>query len=318
MIFLIHPLDLNVKVRALAGSQSSGINSLTRITCVGVSLSRVLYSSTRKKALFAIHSIEYLFRLLVSLKLVRRSPYFSQLILSGMRLLSLHKILLVMGLASSDGFSPFQQLYRNHLRKLCCPLRTVPEGWQGDVVSGDGIIRGCTVTPVEGSLTEWTMAIDGVEADLGRFSDAIYKKFVLDAKQQRFQGFRPGTIPPHLEPTYRAYAMDECARETILEAMQQNSIRPFENCRGEMHLYNFCIPPPPVKTKAKTKKRAILVENSEEKDSVAAWKSFATMKEAIDAGWRPGQSFSFLADGIKGQKVKIAEPGATSFGLAST
>lgn len=168
-------------------------------------------------------------------------------------------------------------------------------------------------------MTDWTMAIDGEQADLGRFSTAIYKKFINDAKQQRFQGFRPGTIPPHLEPTYRAFAMDECARETVLEAMQQNSIRPFESCRSSMQLYSFRIPPLPSSKssgKSKKKKRPTTTESdestsplSEEEESVVgaattAWRSFETMKEAVDAGWKPGQSFSFLAKDIKGQMVK--------------
>ena len=97
-----------------------------------------------------------------------------------------------------------------------------------------GSIRGCQITQV--SDTVWEMSIDGDEADLGRFSQALYQKITRDAKQQRFQGFRPGTIPPHLEPTYKAFCMDECARETVLEAMQQNSIRPFTNCREDMEM----------------------------------------------------------------------------------
>ena len=39
------------------------------------------------------------------------------------------------------------------------------------------------------------------------------------------------------------------------------------------------------------------------------WKSFDTMKEAIDAGWQPGQSFSFVSRKVKGQKVA---PGGAS------
>jgi hypothetical protein len=120
--------------------------------------------------------------------------------------------------------------------------------WNGEVVSNPGTggsIQGCSIQLAEGSKTEWIIKIDGVQADLGRFSDAIYKKITNDAKRERFQGFRPGTIPPHLEPTYRAFAMDECARETVLEAMQQNNIRPFENARLEMKLEQFETPPPP-------------------------------------------------------------------------
>jgi hypothetical protein len=189
-------------------------------------------------------------------------------------------------------------------------LLRLSDGWKGEVVpDADGRIRGCTITPMADSQTEWTIAIDGVEADLGRFSDAIYKKFIRDAKQQRFQGFRPGTIPPHLEPTYRAFAMDECARETVLEALTQNSIRPFESCRSDMYLYSFRIPPVPAGKGKSSKKRktSVGVETmvASETEAVAdVWRTYETMKDAVDAGWKPGQSFSFLAKNVKGQKVK--------------
>jgi hypothetical protein len=75
--------------------------------------------------------------------------------------------------------------------------------WKGDVVSNakDGKIRGCTVKSVEDSVIDWIIEIDGEEADLGKFSEVVYRKITADAKQQRFQGFRPGTIPPHLLKT---------------------------------------------------------------------------------------------------------------------
>jgi hypothetical protein len=184
------------------------------------------------------------------------------------------------------------------------------------------------------SNTEWMIQIDGIEADLGRFSLAIYKKLLNDAKQQQFQGYRKGTIPPPLLKTYIAYTMDECAQETILEAMEQNQIRPFETCRNDMILYNFTIPPPPLSTTAssknssknkKNKKPKASKSNDEtttaieasakEEEGVAAinevpisstWTTYATMKEAIDIGkWQPGQSFSFCAKQVRGQKSSL-------------
>jgi hypothetical protein len=127
---------------------------------------------------------------------------------------------------------------------------------------------------------------------LGKFSDAIYRKIAADAKQQRFQGFRPGTIPPHLEPTYRAFAMDECAREATLEAMQQNNIRPFEDARLEMSIENVSIPPPPIKKKKKKKKGRSDVTNAveEQETEEPAWLTFENMKGAIDAGWKVSAS----------------------------
>ena len=192
------------------------------------------------------------------------------------------------------------------------------DDWNGDVVPG-GQIRGCTVTQAGESITEWKIQIDGIEADLGRFSDAIYKQITRDAKQQQFQGFRPGTIPPHLLKTYRAFAMDECARETVLEAMQQNNIRPFTTCREEIRIEQVSIPPSKPK-KAKKKKNnkkkkkkgfggdesaevAVEAEIVSEPEPEPEWQFFESMDKAINAGWAPGQSFSFIATNIKGQKV---------------
>ena len=81
--------------------------------------------------------------------------------------------------------------------------------------------RGCSMTAI--SPTEYSVQIDGDEADLGRFSEQIYKKLMIDAKQQRFQGFRPGTVPPHLLATYKRFAMDETAREVrVIEERSDN------------------------------------------------------------------------------------------------
>jgi hypothetical protein len=132
-----------------------------------------------------------------------------------------------------------------------------------------------------------------VEADLGKFSEAIYKKLMQDAKQQRYQGFRPGTVPLHLEPTYRAFAMDECARETVLEAMEQNNVRPFTDARNDFVIENVSIPPP-IKKKGgagkKSKKRKTGTEESEEpvmlEEVLPQWRSFQDMSGAIAAGWK--------------------------------
>jgi hypothetical protein len=117
-----------------------------------------------------------------------------------------------------------------------------------------------------------------------------------DVKQQQFAGFRRGTIPPHLEPTYRAFTMDECARETVMEAMQQNSIRPFSDARMDLTIHEVCIPPPIKKnTKKKSKKRKSKLAPEPEKEEpvieeVPQWLTFDNMKEAIDAGWRVSRS----------------------------
>ena len=146
--------------------------------------------------------------------------------------------------------------------------------WAGDIVK-DGRIKGCTITPV--SETEFTIQIDGNEADLGNFGAVVYRKITADAKRQRFQGFRPGTIPPHLLPAYKTFAMDEVAREAVLEAMQQNSIRPFDSARSEMLLEQVAIPP---KSKSKKKKGGV-----ESNDESTAWKTFDTIADAVKAGW---------------------------------
>ncbi len=165
--------------------------------------------------------------------------------------------------------------------------------WNGEVVSNtdDGRIRGCTITKVEGALSEWEINIDGEEADLGKFSEAIYKKITSDAKQQRFQGFRPGTLPPHLIPTYVQFAMDECAREATLEALQQNNIRPFDDARMEMTFNTISILPPKKKAKKKKKGKRKKQTQTETNEVVAVqeepqWVAFESMKEAISAGWK--------------------------------
>ena len=250
----------------------------------------------------------------------------------------------------------------------------------------DGRIRGCTLQPVDNNkndtptstttipttTTEWIVTIDGEQADLGQFSQAIYKKLMMDAKTQQFQGFRPGTIPPQLQITYKAYCMDECARETVLEAMEQNNIQPFdETTRSNMILTQFQIPPivPTTtttnKNKSKKKKsndhgsggggnrkkskklkgrrsssssteavsaaapvvpatQAVGVENQQQEqqpdkdetkqelntttEPLLQWRSFDTMKDAIQAGWKPGQSFSFVATNVRGQRVQATTP----------
>jgi hypothetical protein len=137
-----------------------------------------------------------------------------------------------------------------------------------------------------------------VQADLGAFSAAIYKKIISDAKQQRFQGFRPGTIPPHLEGTYRGFSMDECARETAMEAIQQNKIRPFSDARTDLVIEKVSIPPPQTKKGkkkkgGKNKKKASAEAESTDMDEPAEeepvepqWRTFDDMKGAIDAGWK--------------------------------
>jgi len=196
--------------------------------------------------------------------------------------------------------------------KLCTCLRA--EEWNGEVVNNkDGRIRGCTITPV--SETEFTIQIDGNEADLGNFGVAVYKKITSDAKRQNFQGFRPGTIPPHLIPTYRGFAMDEVAREATLEAMQQNNIRPFESARSDFVFEQVSIPSNKSQKKKKGKKKS-KAEVVEEEQEEPAWQTFENMKDALKNGWEPGQSFSFVATKCKGQKLKDVNM-AASESLAS-
>ena len=232
--------------------------------------------------------------------------------------------------AATNAFAPAPRLAstaasRGHhqWKRVASALTTASNdsdgAWNGEVVSNDpkGRIQGCQLTRVGESLTDWEVTIDGEEADLGRFSEAIFKKITSDAKQQRFQGFRPGTIPPHLTPTYVAFAMDECAREATLEALEQNGVRPFENARNEFTFDNISIPPPKKKKKKGKKKKtkkaktdftataaSDAVGPSQVEEETPAWLSFDSMKAAIDAGWRPGQSFSFVARQVKGQQLK--------------
>ena len=156
--------------------------------------------------------------------------------------------------------------------------------WNGEVVAGDGRIKGCEITPI--SQTEFTIKIDGIEADLGKFGAVVCKKITTDAKNQRFQGFRPGTIPPHLLPVYRTFAMDEVACEATLEAMQQNNIRPFDSARQEMVIEQVSIPSKP--TKGKKKKDTKKPDSQEVDETIIAWDTYGTMKDALTAGWEVG------------------------------
>lgn len=190
---------------------------------------------------------------------------------------------------SSKGSIP-ATAFNNHLTTLSSEA----SDWNGEVVSNDpgGNMNGCKVTQVEGSMTEWVIAIDGEQADLGKFSEAIYKKITADAKKQSFQGFRPGTIPAHLQPTYMGFSIDECAREATAEAMQQNNIRPFDDARNEFKFDTIAIMPPKKKNKKSKKKRKKIEVSAESEpvpvveEPVPEWLTFDTFKEAISAGWK--------------------------------
>ena len=171
--------------------------------------------------------------------------------------------------------------------------------WSGDVTNSEnGKILGCTITNIGDSLTDWEVKIDGEEADLGKFSSVIYQKLLSDGKQQNYRGFRPGTIPPMILPTYVAYAMDECAKEATLEALAQNEIRPFQDARDNIEINSISIAPPKEKKKKKKKKKkgnetanddvsSSQTETIDEDSKKQIWSKFDTMQEAIDeGGWK--------------------------------
>ncbi|GMH66109.1 hypothetical protein TrST_g10205 [Triparma strigata] len=184
-----------------------------------------------------------------------------------------------------------------------------------DIASGDelgtsdpnsvGALRGCEISRpnADNNPTDYEISIDGVEADLGRFSEQVYKKVMMDAKQQQFQGFRPGTVPPHLQNTYKTFAMDETGRETIMEAMTQNKVQPFERTREEIKFTKVSFIPPPSKKKKKKKskkKTALPDDEVEDAPPVPSALSFESMDDAVKNGWAPGIPFSFTST-CKGQ-----------------
>lgn len=78
--------------------------------------------------------------------------------------------------------------------------------------------------------------------------------------------------------------MDECARETVLEAMEQNNIRPFTDARDELLIEKVSIPPPikkgKKKKKSKRRKSADAQQASEEPvEEEPKWTTYETMKE---------------------------------------
>ena len=213
-------------------------------------------------------------------------------------LILLLAVVVVVGvLLPSDAFQPVSITRGKHgvpHRSLSSLLKQQQtEKWSGEVVTDeDGKIKGCTITSE--SETLFTIQIDGEAADLGNFGSVVYRKITNDAKRQSFVGFRPGTLPPHLLPTYKAFAMNEVAIEATLEAMQQNDIRPFESAREEIVFEQISIPPRKQKNKKKKKSRkkkeantneaVVQVEDEDEKQP-PAWETFDTMQEALKAGW---------------------------------
>ena len=133
----------------------------------------------------------------------------------------LYRIAIVLGLLLASfldvviSFSPFIAARLAYTSRTGSPLSKLCVG-QGDDVLDDelqpGALQGFTIRPVGGEgdgdiPTEWVVQVDGFRADLGAFSKTIYGQIIADAKKQRFQGYRPGTIPPHLQRTYTAFAM---------------------------------------------------------------------------------------------------------------
>ena len=168
--------------------------------------------------------------------------------------------------------------------------------------------KGSQIEAVQGSDNTFVIRIDGEEAELGGVSADIYKKITESAKKEQFQGFRPGTIPPHLEPTYRAFSMDACAREATLVAMEQANISPLENARDDFRFDQISIKAPekkPKKKKGGKKSRKDEPTPSEDLSAQApTWLTFESMESAIKAGWKPGQDFSFVAKNARGQPSK--------------
>eukprot|EP00956_Cyclotella_meneghiniana_P020664 scaffold36738_cov51-Cyclotella_meneghiniana.AAC.1 len=201
---------------------------------------------------------------------------------------------LLFAIQTSAFFQPHNHHHHHQASSIIGRLRA--EEWKGEVASNraDGRIMGCVITSISILKTYKTNNVKRNEADLAKFSQAIYKKITSDARQQRFQGFKPGTIPPHLLPTYKAYTMDEVAREATLEAMQQHDIRPFESCRSDMKIGEVGIAPrkrsskkggKKKKKKSKSKEGDILDIANVEEEKEPEWLVFDEMKDALKAGW---------------------------------
>ena len=80
--------------------------------------------------------------------------------------------------------------------------------------------------------------------------------------------------------------MDEVAREAVLEAMQQNDIRPFESCRADLVIAEVIIPPRKAIKKKKKKRGSGDGEKEEmEGELESKWMVFDNMQDALKAGW---------------------------------
>jgi hypothetical protein len=200
--------------------------------------------------------------------------------------------LLLLLLRGSSGYLPAAAILR--------PLRSLSSSSSLFSSSSSSSFKGCSITPDPSNPTVFSLAIDGAQADLAKFSAAIYKKVLKDASAQRFQGFRPGTVPPHLLPAYVSFAMDETAREAALEGMGQNGLLPFEGTRAEMEVTELAFVPGRKGKKPKGKKKGAGEVAEGEPEPVVA----ASVQEAAKAGWQPGTCFSFVAK-VKGQEKGI-------------
>ena len=94
---------------------------------------------------------------------------------------------------ATDAFAPTPRQGPHASKRTFSPLASASDSdssasdandaaaWNGDVVSNDpkGRIQGCQLTRVGESPTDWEVTIDGEEADLGKFSEAVCKASAL-------------------------------------------------------------------------------------------------------------------------------------------
>ena len=161
------------------------------------------------------------------------------------------------------------------------------------------IKNACSITPLPESNSRFNIAIDGVEADLGKFSLMLFKQILQQAKndptgnQMVFKGYRPGVIPPQYLRKYHAYAMEQTCRETVKEGFSQNgySVAELEGGEEDCSFVSFKFFPKVEVKKVSRKRKDVAalkakiaageVEAEPEMDQLLA----NTFDESVKLGW---------------------------------
>lgn len=190
------------------------------------------------------------------------------------------------------------------------------------LAAGSSSIEGCFIKP-SSDPSRYDINIDGKQADIGKFSRAIYKNIAKQAREsnQQIKGFRPGTIPPHLISRYRSYCMEQTARETIREGFDQRGYEVVDLAEGEEDFrwagVSFVLAEKKKKSKKRKKNNAADGSDTSSDESNAPPPppppiECADFDDAVSRGWEPGLDYSFSAEFVKVQRKEGQPDGLSS------